>query len=380
MYTVTKKYAGGKCDLCLGTRNIGLLSILVFAMPVTGPDTNSSCDDFSKIPLVILVSTNGIACFVCLMAAILVFIMKLHNKPIYRLALYQVLAGLALAAAFLGQIFLIKHSKLSTEDADGYENLCVAFAFLLLYAEWVKLVLTVWLTVHIFCFAVFLKNLKKFEPLYVVTSLLVPAGIALVPLLTKTYGLAGSWCWIADWKNNCDANPLVEGATEQFALWYGPAMVLLGLSATAMITMVTVMACRICMHSTTTFARDNNWKALKQLLPLAIYPMLFLFFITTPFINRLYGIWHSVPQKTRYDLSISHAVSAACWNLSTGLVFVVHVVATGMCSKKMCIKRVSFMIRADCKPQASINYVPVSMDPNPTSKISTWFSLPKPSV
>ena len=30
---------------------------------------------------------------------------------------------------------------------------------------------------------------------------------------TKTYGLAGSACWIADWKNNC-ASP-VEWATEQ---------------------------------------------------------------------------------------------------------------------------------------------------------------------
>ena len=150
----------------------------------------------------------------------------------------------------------------------------------------------------------------------------------------------------------------------------------LGLSATAMITMMTVMACRICIHRAT-FTRDSNWKALKQLLPLAIYPMLYIFFNTPPFIDRLYGIWHNVPQKTRYDLSISSAVSVACLNLSTGLVFVVHVVVTGLCSKKMCAKRVSSMIVG---PQASIGYVPVSMDPNPTSKISTWFSLPKPSV
>ena len=143
-----------------------------------------------------------------------------------------------------------------------------------------------WLSVHTFCFAVFLKNLKKFEPLYVVTSLLVPAVIH-VPLATKTYGLAGSACWIADWKNNCASNALVEGAT---ALWYGPAMVLLVLSATAMITMVTVMACRICIHRAT-FTRDSNWRALKQrAAPLAIYPLLFLFFNILPFYPSF--IWH----------------------------------------------------------------------------------------
>ena len=336
------------------------------------PNTNSSCDEFSKVTLIISVSMNGIACFVCLMAAILVFIMKLYNKPIYRLALYQVLAGFSLAAAHVGQIFLINHSKISTEGEDGYENLCVAFAFLVLYTQWVKLSVIVWLTVHIFCFAVFLKNMKNLEPLYVVTSLLVPAGIAAVPLATKKYGLAGSWCWIADWKNNCDANPLAEGAIEQFALWYGPSMVLLALSATAMITMVTVMVCRICIHRAT-FTRDSSWRALKQLLPLAIYPMLFLFFNILPFINRLYGMSRNVPQQTRYDLSISYAVSVACLNLSTGLVFVVHVVATGLCSKKMCAKRV-------LGSQVSIGYMPVSREPNPASKISTWFSLPKPSV
>ena len=332
------------------------------------PYTNSSCDDFSKVPLITIVLTNGIACFVCLMAAILVFIMKLYNKPIYRLALYQVLAGFSLAAAYVGQIFLVEHNKIEGEVQDSYENLCVAFAFLVSYTQWVKLSVTVWLTVHIFCFAVFLKNLKKFEPLYVVTSLLVPAVIAAVPLATKAYGLAGSWCWIADRKNNCAATPLVEGTTEQFALWYGPSMVLLALSATAMITMVTVVVWRICMHSTTMFARDNNWKALKQLLPLAIYPMLFLFFLTTPFIYRLYGIWHHVPQ----EFSISSAVSVACLNLSTGLVFIIHVLATGLCTKKMCTKKVSSMVRSEY-----FVYAPVSRDAIPTS---TWFSLPKPSV
>ena len=338
---------------------------------------NSSCNDFTTVPLIILTSTNGIAFFVCLIAAILVCIMKLYNKPTYRLTLYQILAGQALAAAFLGQIFLIKHNEFSAEGEGDYDNACVAFAFLLLYTEWVKLALTVWLTIHIFSLAVIFKNLKRFEPLYVATSLLVPAAIAAVPFTTKTYGLAGSWCWIEDWRNDCDSKILVVGAIEQFALWYGPSMVLLVLSATAMFVMVVVVVCRLHVHRTA-LEGDANWKALKQLLPLAIYPILFLFFIIVPFINRLYGTFHSVSDKEKYDLSVVHAVSAACWNLATGLVFIVHVAVAGMCSKRSALRFQQDEANSTPGLHASINHEPVT---KPTASfVHTWFSLPKPSV
>ena len=45
-----------------------------------------------------------------------------------------------------------------------------------------------WVTLHLFCFAVLHKNLTKLEVLYVGTSLLVPVVIGCAPLITKTYG------------------------------------------------------------------------------------------------------------------------------------------------------------------------------------------------
>ena len=53
-------------------------------------------------------------------------------------------------------------------------------------------------TFHLFCFAVLHKNPKKLEVLYVVTSLLIPAGIASVPLITQSYGAnpSGTLCYI----------------------------------------------------------------------------------------------------------------------------------------------------------------------------------------
>ena len=76
-----------------------------------------------------------------------------------------------------------------------------------------------WVTFHLFCFAVFQKNLKKLEVLYVVTSLLVPAVIAAVPLITNSYGHSpdGAVCYM--YAEN-------EAAfIERFALWDGPASI-----------------------------------------------------------------------------------------------------------------------------------------------------------
>eukprot|EP00731_Ephydatia_muelleri_P035965 Em0185g5a len=67
------------------------------------------------------------------------------------------------------------------ESSDIYRRICTAIGFLEVYTEWKKLLFTTWVTFHLFCFAVFHKNMKKLEALYVVTSLLVPALIAALP-------------------------------------------------------------------------------------------------------------------------------------------------------------------------------------------------------
>ena len=290
---------------------------------------NSSCNSsFYSVPLTIIGSMSGIAGFVCLSAAIFVCALKLHSKPVYRLILYQVLAGLGLSAVFLGQFFLNTYHKFSPGHADAYSAMCVAFGFFLTYAEWMKLVFTVWVTVHVFFFAVFFINLKRFEPVYVVTAIFVPAVVASVPLATRTYGPAELWCWIRDW--DCESNTRDSIAVlEQFALWFGPCMAVLVLTVVAMVVMLAIVVHRVRGHRTT-LKRDQNWKALKQLLPLAIYPVLFLVFTIVPFANRLYGSLRTIAEsdQTRYDLYVSHAVSLGCWNLSTGLVVFVHVSVT----------------------------------------------------
>ncbi|KAL5509180.1 hypothetical protein EMCRGX_G004498 [Ephydatia muelleri] len=168
---------------------------------------------------------NGVSVVMCLLAAILVLRLNLYKTIVYRLALYQVLSALAMASVGAMQVVFINY--------DDSPNI---------YGH----------------------NLKKLEVLYVVSSLLVPALIAIVPLITHTYGLSpgGNICYIY-------ANTSVA-FIERLALWDGPAMLMLIAVSTAMVAMVIKLASQVCRRSMQyepITDGDQFWKVLKQLLP-----------------------------------------------------------------------------------------------------------------
>ena len=95
-----------------------------------------------------------------MLAAILVPHLELYKKHVYRLALYQVLSALAMALVFIMQVMFINYD----DSPYIYGQIYIpVFIFLGLYTEWIKLLFTMWVTFHLFCFAVLHKNMKKLE-------------------------------------------------------------------------------------------------------------------------------------------------------------------------------------------------------------------------
>ena len=251
----------------------------------------------------VIAAANGVSILVCLLAAILVLILKLHKKVFYRLALYQVLASWTFATVtVLETIVFVNYSK----NPETYDQVCIAIGYFELYSQWMKLLFTMWVTVHLFCFAVLHKNLRKLEVLYVVTSLLVPAVIAVVPLITKTYGSTPNHnvCYIYV-ENNV-------AFIERFALWDGPAIVILLAASTAMVVMVIKLTGKMCLRSKYEPITDGDqfWKALKQLLPLAAFPILFFIFEIPVFTFHIYVTKSSAPNKA---LEMATGVFLAMW-------------------------------------------------------------------
>ena len=227
---------------------------------------NISDDDYSV--QILFCVLNGASVLVCLLAAIMVFALKLHRRIVYRLALYQVLSALAFSTVETLEIIFVNYEK----SPIVYGRLCNTIGWLVMYTQWVKLLFTAWLTVHLFCFGVLYKNLKKLEILYVVTLLLVPVIFATIPLITESYHIDRLGCYISDVNGT---NP--DAKIELFALWTIPALVILLAASIAMVIMVMKMAYTVCLRLKIDSITDGDqfWKALKQLLPLAAFPIMF---------------------------------------------------------------------------------------------------------
>ena len=248
-----------------------------------GNTTASLSPQQNNVLLIIRASAGCAAVVACAMAAILVLIRRLYKQFVYRLALYQVLSSLLFAALQVLQLVFLNYQK----NPDAYHPLCLVVAFLHLCSMWIKLSLTVWVTFHLFCFAVFSRNFKRLEPLYIVSSLLVPVPIGVVPFITKSYGLLESWCGIVGSKNGC---PYFGGVMQQFFLWYVPALIMLFVEFVTIIVMMTTLACYAHHKKINSSAKQ----AIKQMLPLVAYPTTFFVLIILPFATRVYGaIQHS---------------------------------------------------------------------------------------
>ena len=274
---------------------------------------NVSDDDYSV--QILFCVLNGASVLVCLLAAIMVFALKLHSKIVYRLALYQVLSALAFSTVQTLEIIFLNYEK----SPVVYGRLCNTIGWLVMYTQWMKLLFTAWLTVHLFCFGVLYKNLKKLEILYVVTSLLVPIIFATVPIITRSYHIDRLGCYISDANGT---NP--DAGIELFVLWAIPALVILLAASIAMVIMVMKMAYRVCLRLKIEAITDGDqyWKAFKQLLPLATFPILYFLFVIPVLVYYVYAEESSTSNK---GVILAASIFIAMWGISSGMALLVHI-------------------------------------------------------
>ena len=212
---------------------------------------------------------------------------KLCKHFVYRLALYQVLSCLAFSVAEVLQMMNVKYVE------NTYHGIACRFtAFLVTHTVWTKLLLTLCLVFHIYISAVYLKNFEKWpcEIVYIAISLSIPGIIASIPLITEYYGLAGGWCWIRDWKNNCPSEKDTAGIIQQFIVWYVPLFVSLVACLIAALIVIIKYCCWrhcTCCHKIELQPPNIN-ENVKELLPLLVYPIIFFVLALFPLTNQIY--------------------------------------------------------------------------------------------
>ena len=276
--------------------------------------------------------TSSVSLLMCIIAISMVIWFKLYKSFTYRLAVYQVSSSLALSVALCLSTTLVKYD----ETELYYQVMCRVDAFLLQYTALVKLLFTMCLNFHIFCLAVFFRNLKKFEVGYIVLSCGLPLLVACIPFISDLYGMAGAWCWIKTWKHNCATNHYFQGILEQFLLWYGPLVLSLSFSVIGVLIVMLVLVCRLynCQQSSLekehlleresleAEERKSIKKALRDLLPLLVYPIIFYLLTLLPLVNRIYS---SISPHPSYWWAFAHSFSQSLWGFFSGTTLLLHI-------------------------------------------------------
>ena len=257
--------------------------------------------------------------FYCLLALLMVVIFKLYKLLLYRLATYHVLSCFFNSFSMALVLMLLDYYPVGLY----YKATCKITAFLLLYSRIMKLMFTSWLTFHLFSYVVFFKNLKRLEWLYISSSVSFPLLIACIPFINDSYGYVGAWCTIRS-KNECTNEKYTAGIIEQFTLYYGPALCLLIVNIAAIGIMFAVMVYRAYKsnrYQPLLMDRDQKLKALKQLLPLLAYPIIYFVLILFPWTSRMYESINTYHSK----IMIAHGVIHASMSTFAAMALMVHI-------------------------------------------------------
>ena len=295
---------------------ISSFDCIIFAWPGLKTSKMSNCSTHLSEGIVkqlayLGIATGGASVVVCSLAIILLLLLRLYKMLSYRLALYQGLSSLLFGMSTVGYFLAF----------GAPHPICQAVGFFGQLLIMMKVLFVVCLTFHLFCFAVFHKNLKRLEVAYVSFSVCIPLLMAVIPFTTNSYGQAGAWCWIQNWKNNCPLDIAINGEIEQFVLLYGVAFIILVVVAIAVVVMLTVLIYRVyCRHDKLAMGSNHHRRALKHLLPLIVYPIVFCVFFLIPFANRLY----MSEDKLELNLIYASAFFIPAWSFAAGTALLMH--------------------------------------------------------
>ena len=304
----------------------------------SGDNCSETYTQTQKNTLLAVAGCTGFISFcACVLAVTLVFHLKLYKIFTYRLAMYQVLSAMFVSFTVVLFFTLIDYNADSLADV----IVCKAQATLYEYSMWMVLLFTFFLTFHLFCLAVFLKNYKKLELFYVLFSILFPLLFSWIPLIHNSYGVAGGWCWIRDWKDDCATQHYIVGIIEQYTLWYGPLFVCLTISIIATIIMLLVLLWRVCRQQSInqpllgTYLKNKHKETLKEVFPFLVYPAIFYFTSLFPFIHR---IKDAVTKSPHFDVALVGSVTNSLIGFFSSTVLIIHMMVVKFCHQTTTVK------------------------------------------
>ena len=223
----------------------------------------------------------------------------------HRLALYQVLAalfyGIIRAIQLVIHVF-VRHSKLQGDDIG-----CAVIGYFSVFSSWVKLMFTSWVVLHLLC----LLHMGQLE---------LGAGLRAGKMTV----------------------PKTNFYLELLSNLYCGMDLLLFCSIVNTVGIIIIIArlacCKPSSEEAPLLKSGQRMKALNELLPLLIYPILFCILLIPPLVNRVIG---AIPDIHIGIITSSTVISGVCiplQSLLAGLALIVHI-AVLKCPKCKCFQK-----------------------------------------
>ena len=314
-----------------------------FNMNDTGNDSCNSTGLSSTQRNTLLYVLGGSSVFATLICVIALFITcyhRLYKRFAHRLVTYQLLSAIIFSLVCSAQLSFLNYDY--DVSSMMMKIVCGAVGFFVSVTIGIKFIITFWLTFYLFMFAVFSKDLYHLELLYVITSIGIPVICDWIPFVNGLYGVAGAWCWIKNWKGDCANDKMLLGTIEQYMFLYAPGMALLFIDLLMIIVTIGVLLYRSYCRPVKEAAEydpllerqaKRQKKAFQEILPLILYPIIFIILFLPSLIQRIYGA--IVPETQRYFVFLLQAATIPGYGLFVGAVVIIHVFIMKCCGFPM---------------------------------------------
>ena len=262
-------------------------------------------------------SIAAVSALACALSIGLFVYRRLYHRFIERLVVYLLILSLLYSFSGVFQWVAIFYNSMNGDALRG----CKAVGFLTQYSSCAVLLFLFALSLLLFASIVLQQDWSgyKWEVTTFLISLFTPALFSWIPFVHDHYGLSGAWCWISAHNATCGLSN--AGLYEQVALWYVPQTLLM-LIATSLIVVIVLNLTEVCCFKVKDIKvpREVYQKALKKLLPLLAYPIVFFVVNTVSLICRV-TVTANVEQLWLLYL---RAIIDPSWGLLACIAFLVH--------------------------------------------------------
>ncbi len=312
--------------------------------------------------LEVLAGVSSVSLSMNILTVSVALYLKVYKHFAHRLAMYLVCSSILTNIIHISQFALLPCLNLDEE------KLCNNIGPLRQYFMSVELLFAVCFTFHLFCLTVLQRSFKYSEHIYVFVATVGPFALLVwIPYCWDDYryGIDVAWCGI---KSQNETAGFYEDKTDiglHFGIWYGPVLFLQCINAVEVIVILIAICYRL-----RSLKRDEevlinrvnaNEKALKEVVPLVVYILIFFILTVVPFAHRLYL------DKCNIHLcfAIVHVICDGLWGFNCSFAQLTHLYINRKLTRKQNKKRLqSGFTRLNGLNDTPTSYTELSTDVN----------------